>query len=57
MANNLMKVEESIVREGTIRSVLAGTMFRAERPGKHVVLAHISGRMQALHPPDHLATG
>ena len=41
-----MKVEESIVLEGTIRSVLAGTMFRVELASKHVVLAHISGRMR-----------
>ena len=41
-----MKVEEAIVLEGTIRSVLAGTMFRVELPSKHIVLAHISGRMR-----------
>ena len=32
--------------EGTIRSVLAGTMFRVELASKHIVLAHISGRMR-----------
>jgi translation initiation factor IF-1 len=41
-----MKAEEAIVLEGTIRSVLAGTMFRVELPSKHLVLAHISGKMR-----------
>jgi translation initiation factor IF-1 len=38
--------EEAIELEGTIKSVLAGTMFRVELPSKHIVLAHISGRMR-----------
>ena len=38
--------EEAIELEGTIRSVLAGTMFRVELASKHIVLAHISGRMR-----------
>jgi translation initiation factor IF-1 len=38
--------EEAIELEGTIKSVLAGTMFRVELASKHVVLAHISGRMR-----------
>jgi translation initiation factor IF-1 len=38
--------EEAIELEGTIRSVLAGTMFRVELASKHMVLAHISGRMR-----------
>jgi len=42
----LMKAEEAIVLEGTIRSVLAGTMFRVELASRHIVLAHISGRMR-----------
>jgi len=41
-----MKAEEGIVLEGTIRSVLAGTMFRVELASRHIVLAHISGRMR-----------
>ena len=41
-----MKVNEAIVLEGTIRAVLAGTMFRVELASKHIVLAHISGRMR-----------
>jgi translation initiation factor IF-1 len=32
--------------EGTIVQVLAGTQFRVELPNKHVVLAHISGKMR-----------
>jgi len=32
--------------EGTIKSVLAGTMFKVELPGGHEVLAHISGKMR-----------
>jgi translation initiation factor IF-1 len=42
-----MKVEEAIVLEGTIRYVLAGTMFRVELPSKHIVMAHIAGRMRS----------
>jgi len=38
--------EEAIELEGTIKSVLAGTMFRVELASKHIVLAHISGRMR-----------
>lgn len=32
--------------EGKIVTVLAETMFRAELPSTHVVLAHISGKMR-----------
>ena len=32
--------------EGTIKSVLAGTMFKVELAGGHEVLAHISGKMR-----------
>jgi translation initiation factor IF-1 len=31
---------------GKIVSVLPGTMFRVELPNKHVVLAHISGKLR-----------
>lgn len=41
-----MPVEEVIETEGKITSVLAGTMFRVELENKHLVLAHISGRMR-----------
>jgi len=39
-------MEQPIELEGTIRAVLAGTMFRVELDNKHVVLAHISGKMR-----------
>lgn len=45
---NESKEAKAIELEGTIREVLAGTMFRVEldnSPG-HVVLAHISGKMR-----------
>ncbi|RYD70483.1 MAG: translation initiation factor IF-1 [Verrucomicrobiaceae bacterium] len=38
--------EQVIVTEGKIVSVLAGTMFKVELINKHVVLAHISGKMR-----------
>jgi translation initiation factor IF-1 len=39
-------MEEQIELEGTVKAVLAGTMFRVELANKHVVLAHISGKMR-----------
>jgi translation initiation factor IF-1 len=39
-------MEEAIVIEGQIRTVLAGTMFRVELANKHEVLATISGKMR-----------
>ena len=45
-SKKMKQQEEAIELEGTIKSVLAGTMFRVELPSKHVVLAHISGRMR-----------
>ncbi|MSU33530.1 MAG: translation initiation factor IF-1 [Pedosphaera sp.] len=41
-----MFMEEPVVLEGRILTVLAGTMFRVELDNKHVVLAHISGKMR-----------
>jgi translation initiation factor IF-1 len=38
--------ETEIVTEGTIIAVLPGTMFRVELNERHVVLAHISGKMR-----------
>jgi len=32
--------------DGTIKQVLAGTMFKVEIPGGREVLAHISGKMR-----------
>jgi translation initiation factor IF-1 len=39
-------MEEPIELEGTVTSVLPGTMFRVELDNKHQVLAHISGKMR-----------
>lgn len=39
-------MEEHIELEGTVKAVLAGTMFRVELDNKHTVLAHISGKMR-----------
>ena len=39
-------MEQSIQIEGSIVSVLPGTMFRVELDNKHQVLAHISGKMR-----------
>ena len=39
-------MEEPVVLEGRILTVLAGTMFRVELDNRHVVLAHISGKMR-----------
>ncbi len=39
--------EDKVVEiEGTIKSVLAGTMFKVALPSGHEVLAHISGKMR-----------
>ena len=43
---SLMNIDKVIELEGTIISVLAGTMFRVQLPNQHLVLAHISGRMR-----------
>ena len=39
-------MEEPIEVEGTILTVLPGTMFRVELDNRHQVLAHISGKMR-----------
>ena len=41
-----MSVEKVIEVEGTIMSVLPGTMFRVALANEHLVLAHISGKMR-----------
>lgn len=38
--------EGAVEVEGMIVQVLAGTMFKVELANKHVVLAHISGKMR-----------
>ena len=41
-----MPTETAIETDGKIVQVLAGTMFRVELANKHLVLAHISGKMR-----------
>jgi len=41
-----VNAEKSISVEGTIMSVLPGTMFRVALANEHLVLAHISGKMR-----------
>ncbi|HEX4083298.1 MAG TPA: translation initiation factor IF-1 [Chthoniobacteraceae bacterium] len=41
-----MAINDTIVTEGKIKAVLAGTMFRVELANEHLVLAHISGKMR-----------
>jgi translation initiation factor IF-1 len=41
-----MGLEKAIEVEGTITSVLPGTMFRVALANEHLVLAHISGKMR-----------
>ena len=39
-------MEQLLNVEGTVTMVLPGTMFRVELSNKHLVLAHISGKMR-----------
>ena len=41
-----MSLEKAIEIEGTIMSVLPGTMFRVALANERLVLAHISGKMR-----------
>ena len=41
-----MHKEEPIEVEGTVTEALPNAMFRVELKNKHVVLAHISGKMR-----------
>jgi len=40
------KSDDTVELEGTIHTVLPGTMFRVELENGHLVLAHISGKMR-----------
>jgi translation initiation factor IF-1 len=42
----IVNSEEAIEVEGTIMTVLPGTMFRVALANERLVLAHISGRMR-----------
>jgi translation initiation factor IF-1 len=41
-----MQKEEAIEVEGTVVEALPNAMFRVELKSKHVILAHISGKMR-----------
>jgi translation initiation factor IF-1 len=43
---NMPNSEKAIELEGTITTVLPGTMFRVALANDHLVLAHISGKMR-----------
>lgn len=40
------KKDKCVELEGTIHTVLPGTMFRVQLENGHLVLAHISGKMR-----------
>ncbi|HTG53055.1 MAG TPA: translation initiation factor IF-1 [Candidatus Tectomicrobia bacterium] len=42
----MVNSEQAIEIEGTIKTVLPGTMFRVALANNHLVLAHVSGRMR-----------
>ena len=45
--DNQKKSNASVLElEGTVVSVLAGTMFRVKLPNEREILAHISGKMR-----------
>jgi len=44
--DDMTSPEKAITLEGTIMSVLPGTMFRVALANDHLVLAHISGKMR-----------
>ena len=44
--STMIDSEKAIELEGTIMSVLPGTMFRVALANDHLVLAHISGKMR-----------
>ena len=41
-----MPTEAAIITEGKIVGVLPGTMFRVEVANRHLLLAHLSGKMR-----------
>ena len=44
-----MANEEPIELEGTVSTVLPGTMFRVRLDNQHEVLAHLSGKMRKYY--------
>ena len=43
---NAVTKEEAIEVEGIVREALPNTMFRVELQNKHIILAHLSGKMR-----------
>jgi translation initiation factor IF-1 len=41
-----MSKEDQIVMDGTVIETLPNTLFRVELENKHIIIAHISGRMR-----------
>ena len=41
-----MAKEEAIEVEGIVKEALPNTMFRVELQNKHIILAHLSGKMR-----------
>ena len=41
-----MAKEEAIEVEGVVKEALPNTMFRVDLKNKHVILAHLSGKMR-----------
>jgi translation initiation factor IF-1 len=41
-----MPKEDAVQLEGTVKELLAGTMYRVELENGHTVLCHISGKMR-----------
>ncbi len=42
----IMPKEDAVQLEGTVKELLAGTMYRVELENGHTVLCHISGKMR-----------
>ena len=44
--NDFMPKGDAVQLEGTVKELLAGTMYRVELENGHVILCHISGKMR-----------
>ena len=49
LSGGMMAKEEAIEVEGLVKEALPNVMFRVELRNKHVILAHMSGRMRQNH--------
>lgn len=58
MYGGIVAKEEAIEVEGIVKEALPNTMFRVELQNKHVILAHLSGKMRKHYirivPGDHV---